>query len=160
MLLGPELLNKLLVIDLENLSFDKVEVTRHERCPACGKTSTDARSPPRDRFFEEECGRSGKRTFVVTPKKPIQVNLKDLLGVLQTRGAIITADGDLGVTFDYGAKVTVSILKSGVMIAQVPAGRQVGDPREDVIQVYHSIMVEDLQIDSEALPGRSDLALS
>jgi len=154
----PELLNKLLVIDLESLSFDKVKLTRHENCPVCGEKPTAPPAPLKDRFFEEECARSGKRTFVLTPKKHVEVNLKELIKTLEARGARVTARGDLCLTFDFDPELTLSILKSGIMIAQLsPHGRLV-KAEQGIIQTYHSIMVEDLGLDRDALPDLPQLA--
>jgi len=154
----PELLNKLLLIDLESLSFDKLKLTRHEKCPVCGDKPNASLAPLKDRFFEEECARSGKRTFVLTPKKHVEVNLKELLEILEARGARMTARGDLCLTFDYDPALTLSILKSGIMIAQLSPHGGLVDARQGIIQTYHSIMVEDLGVDRDALPDLPQLA--
>jgi len=148
----PELLNKVLLIDLETLSFDKVKLTRHEKCPVCGEKPSEPPAPLKDRFFEEECARSGKRTFVLTPKKHVDVDLKELLETLQARGTKISAKGNLCLTFDYDSELTVSVLKTGIMIAQLSPQKRLADPRQEIIEMYHSIMGRDLGIDRALLP--------
>src|SRR6476661_4082202 len=69
----PTLVNKLLYIDLNELSFDKIHVFRQEECPSCGskKEIEEVKLIAQQQLIIEElCGRdSGKRTYTVTPSE-------------------------------------------------------------------------------------------
>src|ERR687888_2606106 len=68
----PTLQNKLLYIDLNELSFDKIQVSRQKECPSCGieKQKNKERLIVQQLIIEELCGRdNGKRTYTVTPSE-------------------------------------------------------------------------------------------
>src|ERR671925_815382 len=64
----PALANKLLYIDLNELSFERVQMFRQEECPSCGITRKENKLATNELIIEELCGRDrGKRTWTVTP---------------------------------------------------------------------------------------------
>jgi len=111
----PKLAGKLLFIDLENIDFNTVEINRSEQCSICGKVPDPIL--PKDRRIEEECARKGKRTFVLTPKKPLELDLNQINHEIRVAGLKVECDGRLYTTFRYH-KGIVSIMKSGVIILQ------------------------------------------
>jgi hypothetical protein len=63
----------------------------------------------------------------------------------------IKKSGRLGITFQKSDKVTACILKSGIMIAQTPP-RLEENIKDEVIQIYRSIITEDLGFSGDILP--------
>jgi adenylyltransferase/sulfurtransferase len=114
----PRLTNKLLYCDIGYMTADEINVARLEDCPVCG---TKPRSSPKHlkrEMVEEICGRRGKRTFVITPKKNSELNMANLPKLLKDKGFKVKVKAQLGITFSLNRKVAASILKSGVMITQ------------------------------------------
>src|SRR5207248_6703125 len=59
----PILVNKLLYIDLNELSFDKVQMFRQDECPSCGTARKENNLIAQKLIIEELCERDrGKRT--------------------------------------------------------------------------------------------------
>ncbi|MCK5402901.1 HesA/MoeB/ThiF family protein [Candidatus Bathyarchaeota archaeon] len=136
----PNLIDKLLIVDLEKTSLQELDITRMENCPVCGiKPGKDPQQLKR-KFVEETCGRSGKRTFVIVPKENLELNIKKLYRFLKKRGADISVNADLGLTFLYDQNVYSSILKSGVMIVKGLSGEK------DAIKIYSNIIKDGLNI--------------
>ena len=64
----PTLANKLLYIDLNELSFERIQMFRQEECPSCGIARKESKLADNELIIEELCGRDrGKRTWTVTP---------------------------------------------------------------------------------------------
>ncbi len=151
----PNLLNKLLHIDLRSMTFDELEIAPSEGCPVCSSEPNGTPKPLKERFFEETCARDGRRVFVITPKKKVHLDLEELYGLLQQQSRRIRVKGLYGMTFEYSAAVSLSILKSGVMIAQVsPEERKIG--RSDILQLYRFTLVEGLGVEEGSIPEATD----
>ena len=71
----PKLLNKLLYIDLRELRFDTINLPTRENCPVCGISPIGSPEPSADKLFEETCARDGRRNFIISPKRRIEINL-------------------------------------------------------------------------------------
>jgi hypothetical protein len=133
------------------LAFEEINVAPSEVCPVCSNEPREAPKPLKERFFEETCARDGRRVFVITPKKKVSLDLEELYRLLQEQGRCIRAKGRYGATFEYSAAISLSILKSGIMIAQVsPEERKIGG--SDILQLYRSALVEGLGVEEGALP--------
>src|SRR5574339_987302 len=97
----PTLENKLLYIDLNDLSMEKITVFRQEGCPSCGTKRIDRDQPQvQQLIIEELCGRDrGKRTYTITPA---QISSQiDLIGIEKNAsklGYTIKTKGELGLT--------------------------------------------------------------
>src|ERR687892_645552 len=65
----PTLENKLMYVDLNDLSLEKITVFRQEECPSCGTKRIDSDElETKQLIIEELCGRDrGKRPYTVTP---------------------------------------------------------------------------------------------
>lgn len=149
--LEPKLLNKLLYIDLADLKFHTMTLASLEDCPVCSISPAGPPDPLPDKFFEETCARDGRRNFVVSPKRRIEVNLELLRKILTENGFSIKTSGFLGITFEQPEGVTTSILKSGTMIVQTPPGLK-NDHKEEVLRTYKSILVDGLGQSEAILP--------
>lgn len=128
----PLLAGKLLYCDLRSMSFDAVKIARADNCPACGKSPSDL--PFEERLVEEICGRRGKRTFIVAPKRDLNLDMRKLYELLKNEFKI-KAKAELGLTCEAGG-YTLSILKSGIMIAEGP------ESEDEVLEIYRRILAD------------------
>ena len=139
----PTLVNKLLYIDLNELSFDKIHVFRQEECPSCGskKEIEEVKLITQQQLIIEElCGRdSGKRTYTVTPSEissPIS-----LIGIVKNAEALgyqVKTRGNLGITAisNNTGKLSVSFLTSGA--ATIVGAKD----EEDALSIYNTFVKE------------------
>src|ERR687883_1761102 len=71
----PALANELLYIDLNELSFERIQMFRQEECLSCGIARKESKLVANELIIEELCGRDrGKRTWTVTPTESIHIN--------------------------------------------------------------------------------------
>jgi len=136
----PRLANKLLYCDIEQIEFNEVYVSKVENCPVCGSKPSGSPMLLKRELVEEACGRSGKRVFVVVPKKNLEVNLADLQSYLEKKEFNIKVKANLGITFEQDHKVTTSILKSGIMIIEG------AKEKEEALNLFRDIIVDRLNI--------------
>ena len=104
-----------------------------------------------DRFFEETCARDGRRNFVISPKRRIDLDMEKLGTVLKDRGLQIKTTGGLGITFEKSEQLTACILKSGIMIAQTPP-RLESNFKSEVIETWRSILIEGMGFPEDISP--------
>jgi adenylyltransferase/sulfurtransferase len=138
----PTLENKLLYIDLNDLSMEKVAVFRQEECPSCGTKRIEKDEPQvQQLIIEELCGRDrGKRTYTVTPAQissPI-----DLIGIEKNAGRLgytIKTKGELGLTIisNNSEYLSISFMTSG-------AATIVGAKSEDEALLIYKSFVKDI----------------
>ena len=114
----PRLANKLFHFDIEHVEVNEVLFSKVDQCPVCGSKPSDYPKPIKRKLVEEICGRSGKKVFVIIPQKSLQINMAKLQQYLQKKGFKVKISASLGITFDKDTQVSVSILKSGVMIVE------------------------------------------
>jgi adenylyltransferase/sulfurtransferase len=114
----PNLANTLIFCDLRDLSFEKIQLVRIDNCPICGTSPPLESSPIKQDLVQEICGRTGRRVFVFTPEKDLDLDLKVLNNHLKNLGYILKVEANLGTTFSKGPKIHGSILKSGVTILE------------------------------------------
>lgn len=148
----PNLAGKLLLISLEDLSFDKIEVSRHETCPVCGNEPKSQPIEIPQRYFEEECARDGRRTFLLTPMRKLEIDLEEVSRRVAEQNIAIRSRGELSISFDYSDALQLSLLKSGTMIAQVKPERAHKDTAKEVLSVYRLIMVDWLGLSPDIIP--------
>ncbi|TLX86010.1 MAG: 4-methyl-5(B-hydroxyethyl)-thiazole monophosphate biosynthesis protein [Thaumarchaeota archaeon] len=137
----PTLENKLLYIDLNDLSLEKVRVFRQDECPSCGTKRFDKNQlEVQQLIIEELCGRDrGKRTYTVTPSH-ISSSL-NLIGVEKSAeklGYTIKTKGELGLTLisSNSANLSISFMSSG-------AATIVGAKNEDeALSIYKTFVNE------------------
>jgi molybdopterin-synthase adenylyltransferase len=129
----PTLVNKLLYIDLNELSFDKIEMSRHEICPSCGlkrESKKEELALQEELIIEELCGRDrGKRTYIVTPSStlPGSINLTGIVKNAELLGYDVKMKGNLGITAisTNSNKLSISFLTSGA--ATIVGAKNEGD---------------------------------
>jgi molybdopterin-synthase adenylyltransferase len=148
----PTLLNKLMYIDLNDLSFDKILMYRQDDCPSCGPKRNLAEQVSRKQdqtqiqvkeqglqqelIIEELCGRDrGKRTYTVTPAEV--TNPLSLLGVeknAEQLGYTVKNRGKLGITaISNGSEreqLSVSFMTTGA--ATIVGAKN----EEDALSIY------------------------
>ncbi len=131
----PTLVNKLLYIDLNGLSFDKIQMVRQEDCPACGTARKENKLIVQQLIIEELCGRDrGKRTWTVTPAEPVPVNLTGIVKNAESLGYQVKTRGNLGITAINSGRMSVSFLSSGA--ATIVGAKD----EEDAINVYKTFV--------------------
>lgn len=122
----PSLINTLMYIDLNELSFEKIQMFRHQECPSCG-TNTEQKQHDVDTLnlkineqkliIEELCGRDrGKRTYTVTPTQMSPtINLNQIIKNAETLGYHVKTRGTLGITAtnNLSNALSVSFMTSG-----------------------------------------------
>ncbi len=122
-----------------------------ESCKVCGTKPDGAPQKVEDRFFEETCARDGRRNFVVSPKKRLDIDMNRLATIIEQMGMGLKTSGQLGITFEKLDKITACILKSGIMIAQSPP--QLEDTyKTEVFEIYKSILMDGLGLSKDILP--------
>jgi adenylyltransferase/sulfurtransferase len=147
----PKLYNKLLYIDLREFEFNILDIPSLESCKVCGIKPDGDPMEVTDRFFEETCARDGRRNFVISPKKRIDLDMEELGTVLKDRGLHIKVSGRLGITFEKSDQLTACILKSGIMIAQTPPQLE-SNFKNEVIEIWQSILIDGLKFPMNISP--------
>jgi len=136
----PRLAGKILHCDLGNLEFEKIEVSKADNCPVCGPKPKGSPMPLTQKVITEICGREGKRVFVITPKKNLELDIDNLYSHLKSMGFNIKVKADLGLTFDTASKGSASILKSGIMVIEG------ADDEKEAYDLYNKIILERLKV--------------
>jgi molybdopterin/thiamine biosynthesis adenylyltransferase/molybdopterin converting factor small subunit len=127
----PTIVNKLLYIDLNELSFEKIQVFRHEECSSCGsnkRTEKEEFVAHQQLIVEELCGRdNGKRTYTVTPSEISSIQLNGIAKNAELLGYNVKTRGNLGITAisNNQSKLSVSFLTSGA--ATIVGAKDEGD---------------------------------
>jgi adenylyltransferase/sulfurtransferase len=147
----PKLYNKLLYIDLREFEFNILDIPSLESCKVCGTKPDGEPMEVTDRFFEETCARDGRRNFVISPKKRIDLNMQKLGNTLKNQGLKIKSPGLLGITFKKSDQLTACILKSGIMIAQTPPQLE-SNFKNEVIETYKFLLIDKMGVPKDILP--------
>jgi molybdopterin-synthase adenylyltransferase len=129
----PSLVNTLLYIDLNELSFERIKMFRHDKCSACGKEKEviikqipsqqqQQNQQEKDLIIEELCGRDrGKRTYTVTPVEITStINLNKIIQNAESLGYNVKTRGSLGITVtnnnannNSSQQLSISFMTSG-----------------------------------------------
>jgi molybdopterin/thiamine biosynthesis adenylyltransferase/molybdopterin converting factor small subunit len=139
----PTLENKLLYIDLNDLSLEKVSLFRQEECTSCGLKRIDqGQLETQDLIIEELCGRDrGKRTYTVTPAQiSSTLNLIGIEKSAERLGYTIKTKGELGLTImtSNSDNLSISFMTSG-------AATIVGAKSEDEALSIYKRFVNDIK---------------
>ena len=111
----PSLKDRLLHVNLENLIFEFIKVSRVQECSVCGSGKKQAK-PKEELILEELCGRNrGKRTFSITPTYPVILNVDDITSTAKEKGFVVENLGDLGLSMRTN-DLSVSFMKRGSAI--------------------------------------------
>jgi molybdopterin-synthase adenylyltransferase len=142
----PSLVNRLMYIDLNELTFDKVQMSRYDQCPSCGPNRKLADHTPthqkQELIIEELCGRDrGKRTYTVTPADV--TSPLSLLGIeknAEQLGYKVKSRGKLGLTAISNTiereQLSVSFMTSGA--ATIVGAKS----EEDALSIYKKFVNE------------------
>src|SRR5918992_4532169 len=131
----PTLANKLLYIDLNELSFERIQMFRQEECPSCGVARKESKLAENELIIEELCGRDrGKRTWTVTPTEPTPINLSSMIKNAESLGYIVKTRGKLGITAVNSGRMSVSFLSSGA--ATIVGAKD----KEDAVKIYKTFV--------------------
>jgi adenylyltransferase/sulfurtransferase len=136
----PQLADKLFCCDIWDMRFDEVEIKRSECCPVCGSRPSSPPLPLKENLITDLCARSGGRTFLITPRTDLDLNLEDLTILLERSSFTICVKARLGLTFKIDASKKGSILKSGVMVLE-----GIND-EDDALAFYRRIVSEGLSV--------------
>jgi len=132
---APTLVNKLLYIDLNELSFDKIQMFRQEECPSCGRARKESEVAAEELIIEELCGRDrGKRTWTVTPSEPAPINLISISKNAESLGYHVKTRGNLGITAINSGRMSVSFLSSGA--ATIVGAKD----EDDAVKIYKTFV--------------------
>jgi adenylyltransferase/sulfurtransferase len=126
----PRLAGKLLYLDLDDLSLEKINLARAESCKACGG---GAHKRVKGDAVEEICGRNGKRVFTFTPETPLSLDLhvaEFKLDSLYLKKRLRTR---LGLTFEGAKGLTGSLFTTGVAVIEG------AESRVDAVKIYEKI---------------------
>jgi molybdopterin-synthase adenylyltransferase len=139
----PTLENKLLYIDLNDLSLEKVSIFRQKECPSCGtKRIGRNQLETQQLIIEELCGRDrGKRTYTVTPAQiSSSLNLLGIEKSAEKLGYTIKTKGELGLTIisSNSDNLSISFMTSG-------AATIVGAKNEDEALSIYKRFVDDIK---------------
>jgi len=135
----PTLENKLLYVDLNDLSLEKVSVFRQEECPSCGTKRIDSNQlETKQLIIEELCGRDrGKRTYTVTPAQiSTSLNLMGIEKSAERLGYTIKTKGELGLTImsSNSDNLSISFMTSGA--ATIVGAKS----KDEALSIYKSIV--------------------
>ena len=131
----PTLVNRLLYMDLNELSFDRVQMFRQDECPSCGTARKESNLEVSKLIIEELCGRDrGKRTWTVTPAEVVPVNLGGIVKNAESLGYQIKTKGNLGITAVNSGRMSVSFLSSGA--ATIVGAKD----EDDAIKIYKTFV--------------------
>jgi adenylyltransferase/sulfurtransferase len=114
----PMLANKLLYCDLGSMRFEEIALALNVSCPVCGPEKGSQPAALEHLLVEEECGRNGRRVFVVAPEKKLNLNLENLPEMLKKDAGKIEVVSRLGLTFSTEKGLRGSLLKSGIMVVE------------------------------------------
>lgn len=131
----PNLLNTLLYFDLKDLSFEKINISRRENCQVC---SPKHELKVKRKLIEEIYGRFGKRTYVINPKRNLNLSIDDFYHMIKDKELNVRVKANLGITFDYD-RITISALKSGTMIIEGASNN------EQAINLYEDFIIKGLK---------------
>jgi adenylyltransferase/sulfurtransferase len=139
----PTLENKLIYVDLNDLSLEKITVFRQEECPSCGTKRIDRDElETKQLIIEELCGRDrGKRTYTVTPSHiTSSLNLLGIEKNAERLGYTIKTKGELGLTImsSNSDNLLISFMTSG-------AATIVGAKNEDEALSIYKSFVDDIK---------------
>jgi len=115
----PNLKDKVLHVDLENLVFNFTKVSRVQECSVCG-TGRKQEKPKEELILEELCGRNkGKRTFSITPTHSVTLNVEDVTSIAREKGFVVENLGDLGLSMRTN-DLSVNFMKRGSAVLVGP----------------------------------------
>jgi len=130
--------NKLLYIDLKHFTFDTLTVVQRENCPVCGAHPKGQAPTVREELLEETCARDGRRVLVISPDETRIVDPKRLRSIAERHRMKVDVVSHFGITLRNAEDVRISILRTGVLIAQIPPKSTISN--NDITRLYESMV--------------------
>jgi len=135
----PNLSEKILHIDLENLDFNSTRTFKADECPICGTGKLEVVTKE-ELILEELCGRNrGKRTFSITPTDTFDLDVNVVTAIAKEKGFLVENQGDLGLSMKTN-ELSVSFMKKGSAVVVGPK-----DESEAVL-LYKSLLGQEIKI--------------
>lgn len=115
----PTLSDKILHIDLENLTFEMTKTFRAEECTVCGNGKAES-VQKEELIIEELCGRNrGKRTFSITPTQKFEIDVDGITNLAKNLQFRVENQGELGLSMRTD-DLSVSFMKRGSAVVVGP----------------------------------------
>ncbi len=133
----PNLSERILHIDLENLDFNSTRTFQVEECPICGTGKLDT-IVKEELIIEELCGRNrGKRTYSITPTDIFDLDVDIVTSIAKQRGFVVENQGGLGLSMRTN-EISVSFMKKGSAVV-------VGAKDEsDAVSLYKNLLGKEI----------------
>ena len=135
----PNLSERILHVDLENLDFNSTRTFRAEECPICGTGKLKVEEK-QELLLEELCGRNrGKRTYSITPTETFDLDISSVTAVGKEKGSLVENLGNLGLSMRTN-DLSVNFMKRGSAVV-------VGSKDEsDAISLYKSLLGKEIKV--------------
>ncbi len=115
----PNLSDRILHVDIENLDFTSTRTFRAEECPVCGSGKAEE-VVKEELLLEELCGRNqGKRTFSITPTDTFDLDVNMVTSIAKEKGFLIENQSELGLSLRTN-EMSVSFMKKGSAVIVGP----------------------------------------
>lgn len=150
----PVLKNRLLYVELKELRFQSLRIEKSESCAVCGGKSDKKPAQIRERLIEETCSRDGKRNFVVSPRRYVDIDIKSVKESIVHKKYKIINEGSTGVSFELPNGISISMLKSGIIIAQADPHTE-GEILKHILDEYRFI-IRSLGLPEDVIPDEKD----
>ncbi|MGI9566899.1 MAG: ThiF family adenylyltransferase [Nitrosopumilus sp.] len=119
----PNLSERILHIDLDNLDFTSTRTFRAEECPICGIGKLEVQQKE-ELILEELCGRNrGKRTFSITPTRIFDLDVFSVTNNAKEKGFLVENQGELGLSLRTN-EISVNFMKKGSAVIVGPKDEQ------------------------------------
>lgn len=133
----PNLSERLLHINLENLDFDSMRTFRKDECPVCGTGNLEV-VQKEELILEELCGRNrGKRTYSITPTETFDLDVDNVTNIARDKGFIVDNQGDLGLSMRT-SDLSVSFMKKGSAVVVGPKDES------EAVSLYKSLLGKEI----------------
>jgi len=135
----PNLSERILHVDLENLDFNSTRTFRADECPICGTGKLEV-VQKEELILEELCGRNrGKRTYSITPTETFDLDVDIVTDIAKQKGFIVENQGDLGLSMRTN-DLSVSFMKKGSAVVVGPKDES------EAISLYKSLLGKEIKV--------------
>lgn len=129
----PTLSDKILHIDLENLTFEMTKTFRADECTVCGNGKAES-IQKEELIIEELCGRNrGKRTFSITPTQKFEIDVEGITNLAKGLQFRVENQGELGLSMRTD-DLSVSFMKRGSAVVVGPKDES------DAVSLYKKLL--------------------
>ncbi|MDC8438027.1 MAG: ThiF family adenylyltransferase [Candidatus Nitrosotenuis sp.] len=129
----PTLSDKILHMDLENLTFEMTKTFRAEECTVCGSGKAEY-VQKEELIIEELCGRNrGKRTFSITPTQKFEIDVEGITNLAKNLQFRVENQGELGLSMRTD-DLSVSFMKRGSAVVVGPKDEK------DAVLLYKKLL--------------------